>query len=194
MTDDILVIELMQAVLDVINQTVTGLERDNPERLRLVEIRPRAEEFADLSLSCSVSHNDPAAPEQWNDEEQAAPGSDYNYFSGVRHLELGNNQPLNVRFTVDFTLFFQDLGLSSDRAIKAAEHIMARIHHRFLIEGQQRGRFKPMFHGDKFGHKLINANRCVKRMRMLPRGSDEETFLKGKMWLQFETLFEPVEV
>ena len=193
MTKDILVIELMQAILDIINMTMTGLKRDDPTRLRLVEMRPRAEEFADLLLSCSVTHNDISSTEQWNDEEQAAPGSDYNYFSGVRHLELGNNQPLNIRFTVDFTLFFSELGLNSDKAIRAAEEIVARIHHRFLIEGQQRGRFGQLYTGHRYGHKLVNANRCVKRMRMLPRGSDEETFLKGKMWLQFETLYEPVE-
>jgi hypothetical protein len=189
----VLVIEIMQTVLDIIHQTVTGLERDDPTRLRLVELRPRAEEFADVSLSCTISHNDPDDWDKWNDEEAAAPGSAYVYYSGKRHLETGLNQPMNLRFTVDFVLFFQDLGLTSEKAIKAAEIIMARIHHAILWEGQHRGRFGPLHRGDDFGHKVVNATRAVKRMRMLPQGSDEETFFKGKMWLQFETLYEPKE-
>jgi len=188
----VLVIETMKTILDVIHQTYTGLERDDPTRLRLVELRPRDEGFADAALSCVVSHNDPDNWDKWNDEEAAAPGSDYAYYSGKRHLETGLNQPLNIRFTVEFTLFFQDIGVASDKAVTAAETILARIHYAFLVEGQiQKGKFGPLYHGDDFGHKIVNATRCVKRMRMLPQGSDEETFFKGKMWLQFETLYEP---
>jgi len=189
----LLILDLMQTVLDIIHLTVTGLERDDPTRLRLVEMRPRDEGFADALLSCSISHNDPDNIEEWNDEEAVWPGNDYN--NTRRYLEIGGlNQYFNLRFTVDFVLFFQELGLTSDAATRAAEMIMARIHHQMLIEGQKRkGRFAPFFRADDFGQMLVNATRSVKRMRMLPQGSDEETFFKGKMWLQFETIYEPVE-
>ena len=187
-----LAVMIMETLLKVVQITVDDLADDDPSRLRLVELKPRAEEFADLGLSCSISHNDSDDQEQWNDEEAAAPGSQYAYYSGKRHLELGLNQPWNMRFTIDFQLFYQELGIDTIEALAAAELMIARIHHAFALLGESRNNiFGPLYKGDYTGNKLIDATRSVKRSRVITQGSDEETFLKAKMWLQFTTLLEP---
>ena len=180
----------METVLQVINGLMDNKDDSDPTRLRLVELRPKAEEFADLILSCSISHNDPDNPNDWNDEE-IPPLMGDNYQPGRLFLELGQNQAWNLRFTVDFTLFYQDLGVSSKVAIQSSEAMLAEISHALFMAGITReGAFRPLFGADQYGLRVINASRCVKRIRILPQGSDEETFFKAKLWLQFEALRE----
>lgn len=187
----VLALQIMETVLSVINDLMKDKEDSDPTRLRLVELRPKAEEFADLILSCSISHNDPENPGDWNDEELPPLMGD-NYQPGRVFLELGQNQAWNLRFTIDFTLFYQDLGVSSKVAVTSTETMIAEIGHALFVAGSiPRGRFRPLFGADDYGMRLTNASRCVKRVRILPQGSDEETFFKAKMWLQFEALREP---
>lgn len=186
----ILPLEIMQTVLVIVQGLMADKSDADPTRLRLIELRPKAEEFADLILSCSISHNDPENPSDWNDEE-IPPLMGDNYQTGRTYLELGLNQPWNLRFTIEFVLFYQDLGVSSKVAIKSAEQIIAEIGLALYQAGISReGAFRPLFGSDSYGMRLTSASRCVKRVRILPQGSDEETFFKCKMWLQFEALRE----
>ncbi|MCP4709971.1 MAG: hypothetical protein GY869_15210 [Planctomycetes bacterium] len=192
-------VELMYAILDIINQTLTGLERDDPTLLRLVEIRPRSEEFADVVLSCSVSPNDPDDPGGWLNEEAAWPGNVYNPDASRSPIEMTSGQWVNFRYTVDFTLFYQDFEtpLSPEEAMVASQTILTRIHSAIIVDGEAqagKSRFAELHRGDPWGNKLVWANKAVKKSNMLPRGSAEEAFYKGKMWLQFGVYMEPEEI
>jgi hypothetical protein len=185
---------IIEALLQIIRATHPGTLNepvDEHSQLDLVEIRPKSEGFADVPLSCSISPNDPADSEGWVDEENIAQSSfRYNPWSGSAFKEMGSGQFFNIRFIVDFTLFFQEMGLSRDEAMQAANLILARIHRAIQLAGSER---KGALIGlrDSFGTHLINPNNAVKKRRMLPRGSDEETFYKGKLWLQFDVWMEP---
>ncbi len=186
---------LIQILLNIIHQESTGLDRDDPTRLRLIEVQPRSEEFADLILSCSISPNDPDNPDDWLDEEIVSPGNKYNIQGSKSYLEIGGSgQFFNLRFTASFTLFFQDLGIDPDVALESSRLIMARIHRAVLREGSsRRGAFSSAYRTDDFGVRLTNASRAVKKRVMLPRGSSDEAFYKGKMYFQFEVLLDPEE-
>jgi hypothetical protein len=189
-----LAVQIIRVLLDIIHETHTGLEREDRSRLELIEIRPRSEEFADVPLSCSISPNDPADPIFWVDEEPVPPGQKYNTYPVAAAQEMGLGQYFNLRYTIDFTLFFQDLNVSRDEALIASQKILSRIHRAIIEEGAKRGgKLAALRRGDEFGHKLVRATNAVKRRLMLPRGAKEETFYKGKLWLQFETYFEPDE-
>ena len=193
MAEIILRVELMRAVLDIINETYVDLPRDDRTRLSLVQIRPRSGEFSKVALSCSVAPNDPSNPENWYDEEIASPGKQYNLYQGARYLEMGLNQYYNLRFTVDFNFFFMRQGISKEESLESAEIVFARIHQALLLAGEdQAGRFSSLYHSDSFGMKLARggAARCLKRKELRPGGSVKKPLYKGRMWLQFESLLE----
>lgn len=188
---NILHVNLMHAVLNIINETYTGLPAEDPSRLELVEIRPRSGDFSKVTLSCSIAPNDPADPTNWIDEELAWPGNLFN--NGVRQIEMGGGQYFNKRYTVDFNFFFMREGIGREQSIEIAELIFARIHSALVAAGRnQGGEFETLFIQDDLGFSLARtgAARSVKRMQLRPGGSSKKTLYKGKMWLQFETYIE----
>ena len=107
-------------------------------------------------------------------------------------METGLDQYYNLRFTIDFTMFLLDIGVKGDEAYEITETILERLHFAILNEGSRRGgAFSKLFTTDEFGHKLINANRAVKKRHARPGGSAKKTLYKARMWLQFEAYIEP---
>lgn len=189
---NLLSINLMYVILDIVNQTYTGLPLEDDSRLDLVEIRPRSEEFADVPLSVSISPNDPADSTGWMHTEITSPGAEYNKYEGTKFVELGLGQPWNYRYTVDFTFFFQERGFSREKALEVAMLILARIHQAVILEGENgRGKIAQLRRGDDLGFHLVRGSNAVKRYYVVPRGSRDETLYRGKMWLQFEAYLEP---
>ncbi len=184
---------LMEAILDIIHNSYTGQPAQPADlaQLELIEIRPRSEGFADVPLSCSVSPGDPADSDGWVDEEMQSPGSKFNAYGGRQMIETGLGQPFNLRFTVDFTLFFQEIGLTRKQSLVVSQTIISRIHKDIILAGSTRNGRLANIRRDDFGTSMMRSQNAVKRRRMLPRGSEEETFYKGKMWLQFEVYMEP---
>lgn len=184
-------INLMQTVVDLINASQKGLKKTDPTRLRLVEIAPRSEDFADMALSCYVCPNDPEDPDGWPDEEITEPGKRYNAYSDKSMLELGGGHYFNLRFTIFFTLFYNDLGVSRKTAFEASRQILDRIQRAIFEAGlEPGGAFGKLQRADDYGCHLVRAMNAVKKRRLIPAGSDAETFYKGKMWLQFEAYME----
>lgn len=184
-------INLMQAVVDIINEQQKNLPKKDPTQLRLVEIAPRSEEFADSGLSCYICPNDPDDPDGWADEEVTAPGRAYNAYSDRSMLELSGGHYFNLRFTIFFTLFYNDLGITRQKAFEASRVMLDRIQRAIFEAGlKPDGPFARLFRGDDYGCHLIRAMNAVKKRRLIPAGSDAETFYKGKMWLQFEVYME----
>ena len=188
-----IIVTIMGVLVALIESTVTDLPPEDISKLRLIEIRPKSEEFADMKLSCSIQHTGLMA-DNWDDVEIASPGRAYNLYSGSPYIDNGGNQFFNLRFTVDFTLFFQELRSQVDRdqATISTELMLARIHHRIQNEGWAggKGMFAPCYQYDSFKSRIINANRAVKKKHISPRGSKHETFYKAKMYLQFEAEYE----
>jgi len=81
-------INLMQTLVEIIQEQQKGLAKKDPTRLRLIEIGPKSEDFADSGLSCYIVPNDPDDPDGWCDEEITAPGRQYNAYSDKSMLEL----------------------------------------------------------------------------------------------------------
>lgn len=184
-------IKLMQAVVDIINEQQAGLPKNDPTRLRLVEIGPKSEEFADSGLSCYVCPNDPDDPDGWTDDEITEPGRNYNAHSNKTMLELSGGHYINLRFTIFFTLFYNDLGVSRQVAFESSRVMFDRIHRAIFEAGlKPDGVFRPLYRSDDFGCHLVRAMNAVKKRRLIPAGSDQETFYRGKMWLQFEVYME----
>jgi hypothetical protein len=184
-------INLMQAVVDIINEQQQGLAKSDPTRLRLVEIAPRSESFADAALSCYVCPNDPDDPDGWVDEEITEPGRKYNAYSDQSMLELSGGHYFNLRFTIFFTLFYNDLGISRKKAFEASRVMFDRIQRAIFEAGlKPGGQFAQLFRGDDYGCHLVRAMNAVKKRRLIPAGAEEDTFYKGKMWLQFEAYME----
>jgi hypothetical protein len=88
---------------------------------------------------------------------------------------------------VDFTLFFQEIGIDRDRALEISQRILMGIHKAIIKESdRQGGKLARLRRADEFGFKLIRGSNAVKKYYMLPRGSRDEVLYRGKMWLQFE--------
>jgi hypothetical protein len=184
-------INLMQTVVDIIGAQQKGLAKNDPTRLRLVEIGPRSEEFADAALSCFICPNDPDNPDGWADEEITAPGREYNAYSDKSMLEMGGGHYFNLRFTVFFTLFYNDLGVTRQKAFESSRIMLDRIGRAIFEAGlEPEGVFGKLRRGDDYGCHLVRAMNAVKKRRLIPSGSEGETFYKGKMWLQFEVYME----
>lgn len=184
-------INLMQTVVDIINEQQKGLKKTDPTRLRLVEIGPKSEEFADSGLSCYVVPNDPDDPDGWCDEEITAPGRQYNAYSEKTMLELGGGHYFNLRFTIFFTLFYNDLGISRQKAFEASRIMLDRIQRAIFEAGLvPNGPFGKLQRSDDHGCHLVRSMNAVKKRRLIPSGSEDETFYRGKMWLQFEAYME----
>jgi len=184
-------ISLMQTLVDIINQQQKGLDKNDPTRLRLVEIAPRSEEFADSALSCYICPNDPDDPDGWTDEEITAPGRAYNAYPSESMLELGGGHYLNLRFTIFFTLFYNDLGVTRKKAFAASRVMLDRIQRAIFEAGLEPGGvFGKLRRADDYGCHLVRAMNAVKKRRLIPAGSEDESFYRGKMWLQFEVYME----
>jgi hypothetical protein len=184
-------INLMQTVVDIINEQQKELSKKDPTRLRLVEIGPKSEDFADSGLSCYICPNDPDDPDGWADEEITAPGRAYNAYSDKSMLELSGGHYFNLRFTIFFTLFYNDLGISRKKAFESSRVMLDRIQRAIFEAGlKPNGPFGKLQRGDDSGFHLIRAMNAVKKRRLIPSGSEDETFYRGKMWLQFEAYME----
>jgi hypothetical protein len=184
-------INLMQTIVDIINEQQKGLPKNDPSRLRLVEIAPRSENFADAALSCYVCPNDPDDPDGWADEEITEPGKKYNAYSDKSMLEMSGGHYFNLRFTIFFTLFYNELGISRKKAFEASRVMLDRIQRAIFDAGlKPDGAFGKLRRGDEYGCHLVRAMNAVKKRRLIPAGSEEESFYKGKMWLQFEVYME----
>lgn len=187
-------IRIMQALVQIIQDQQANLEPNDPSRLRLVEIGPKSEDFADLALTCLICPNDPDDPDGWCDEEITEPGRNFNAYSDKRLVELSGGQNYNLRFTIFFTLFYNELGIDRQTAFEASRTMFSRIHRAIfeagLYHGDGRGYFGPLRRSDDYGCHLVRAMNAVKRRRLTPAGSSEESFYRGKMWLQFEAYME----
>lgn len=184
-------INLMRTVVEIINKQQANLPKSDPTRLRLVEIGPRSEDFADSGLSCYICPNDPDDPDGWADEEITAPGRQYNAYSDKSMLELGGGHYFNLRFTIFFTLFYNDLGVSRKTAFESSRVMLDRIQRAIFEAGlQPNGPFGKFQRGDDTKVHLVRSMNAVKKRRLIPSGSADETFYKGKMWLQFEAYME----
>ena len=175
---------IMEAVLELIKAEMRELQTDDPARLRLIEFRPRSEDFADVYLSCSITPNDPDDPGDWEDQEitrypskQGVYEQDY----GRNFNEMGGGQGFDYRFSLSFRLFYNELGIPREEAISSARIIMARIKTAIM-----RDRVHLAGLRDDFGAKLVRWDKGVKVMETTPAGSAEETFVNAKMKLSFE--------
>lgn len=180
---------IMSSTLDIINRDLVGLPRGDSTLLRLVEFRPRSESFADVVLSCSISPNDPDNPNSWK-HEQIVKWPPQQGFSqseaGQNFNEIGGGVGYFHRFTVDFQLFYNEIGASRDRAIESAWIILARIQSAIVKDRS----VYPKIGVDDFGRKLVRWDKAVTGLEVLPKGSSEEVFIQAKMWLQFEAYHE----
>jgi hypothetical protein len=183
---------LMRTIVEIIESQQAGLPKKDPTRLRLVEIAPRSEEFADSGLSCYICPNDPDNPDGWTDEEITEPGKKYNATSSATMIESGGGQFYNLRFTIFFTLFFNDLGgINRQKAFESSRTILDRIHRAIFEAGLvSGGPFGQLRHKDDYKCHLHSFANAVKKRRLIPAGSDTDTFYRGKMWLQFEVYME----
>jgi hypothetical protein len=183
---------LMRTLVEIINQQQAGLEKKDPTRLRLIEIAPRSEEFADSGLSCYICPNDPDEPDGWTDEEITEPGKKYNTTSAANVIESGGGQFYNLRFTIFFTLFYNDLGgVDRQKAFESSRIMLDRVHRAIFEAGLVTGGpFGQLQHKDDSKFHLHSFNNAVKKRRLIPAGSDTEPFYRGKMWLQFEVYME----
>lgn len=182
--------EIMKVIKRILEEAQAGLPSDDPTRLRLIEIAPRSESFSDSVLSCYIAPNDPEDPDKWADEEITEPGKEYNSYTAKNITELGGGQYYNIRFTVHFYLAYNDLGLSRQTAYESSRVILNRSHHALMTQGMANGAFMQLQRGDINNTHMVRASRCVKKRRLIPSGSEEDTFLRGKMWLQFEVYME----
>lgn len=188
---NVLSTNIIYALLDIIHETHAGLPRDDKSRLELVEIRPRSGTFSKVKLSCSIAPNDPADPSYWLDEEASWPGDAYNAYPTRDFIEMGLNQRFNMRFSIDFTMFFMNARVGRDEALRTAQLIFARLHQAILAAGERRGgKFGPLYRADDYGFSLVRGNNAVKKRQLRPGGSDKKPLYKGRMWLQFECLIE----
>jgi hypothetical protein len=185
---NLLAINLMYVVMDIIHETYTGLPASDHSKLNLLQLRPRSEAFADVPLSASIAPNDVANSRDWRNEEMTWPGSKYNTNSSKDLVEVGGlGGYYNFRYTVDFTLFFQELGLTPDEGLVAAMSIIMRIIHAIMVESErQGGKLAKLRKADDLGFSLFRSSNAVKAWHMIPRGSDQEVLYRGKAWLQFE--------
>lgn len=176
---------IMQATLDLIRQVQQNLEQDDPTRLRLIEPRPRSEEFADVYLSCSISSNDPDDPGAWVSEQilrwPTQQGLNSPEDSGRNFNELGGGVGYNLRFVLDFQFFYNELGTPRDVALQAASIILTRIQAAIVRDRSVYRKIK-----DDFGNRMVRWDKAVVKRELRPAGSNEETFLKGKLWLEFQ--------
>lgn len=188
----------MRIILDIVHEDFTGDPREDRNKLELVEIRPRTGSFSRVSLSASISPNDPAKPDEWHDEEasRSSGSGDYNEYNFTDYKETGLGQFMNLRFTVDFNMNFTKFDFTEGRekraeALEIAKTIFARIHYNLLLAGEHLGgKFTPLYQADDFGFRMIRSGNCIKRRVLRPGGSDRQPIFKGKMWLQFETYLE----
>jgi|GEM_PF-3343059 len=195
----ILDLEIMNIVLDIVHEDFTGDAREDRTKLELVEIRPRDGQFSRVSLSASISPNDPAKPDEWHDEEasRSSGSGDYNEYNFTDYKESGLGQFFNLRFSVDFNMNFTkfDFSPGADKrteALEIAKTVFVRTHRAMLDAGERhQGKFRPLYAADEFGFRLVRAGNCVKHRVLRPGGSDRQPIFKGKMWLQFETYLEP---
>ncbi|MBE7473127.1 MAG: hypothetical protein HS114_28690 [Anaerolineales bacterium] len=184
-------INLMQTVVEIINEQQKGLKKNDPTRLRLVEIGPKSEDFADSGLSCYICPNDPDDPDGWADEEITEPGRQFNTTSNKSMLELGGGHYFNLRFTIFFTLFYNELGINRKVAFESSRIMLDRIQRAIFEAGLvPNGPFGKLQRADDFGCHLVRSMNAVKKRRLTPAGSEGETFYRGKMWLQFEAYME----
>lgn len=185
-------VNLVDALLAILKASCqTGLKLTDPTRLNLIEIGPRSEEFADAGLSCFICPNDPEDPDGWADEEITEPGKKYNTTASTTMIESGGGQFFNLRFTIIFVLFYNELGISRQEAFVASRVMLDRIQRAIFDAGLSEGEtFGKLFRGDKSKFHLFHASRAVKKRRLTPSGSETETFYRGKMWLQFEAYME----
>jgi hypothetical protein len=175
---------IMEGILKLITAEMSELEADDPARLRLVEFRPRSEDFADQLLSCSIAPNDPDDPGGWEDTEitrypskQGVYEQDY----GRNFNEMGGGQGFDYRFSIGFRLFYNEMDINRETALASARIILARIktaimHDRIHLAGLR----------DDFGSQIVRWDKGVKTMETTPAGSAEETFVNMKMKLSFE--------
>jgi hypothetical protein len=97
----------------------------------------------------------------------------------------------NLRFTIFFTLFYNELGISRNKSFEASRMMLDRIQRAIFDAGlNPDGAFGKLRRGDDYGCHLVRAMNAVKKRRLIPAGSEEESFYKGKMWLQFEVYME----
>jgi hypothetical protein len=176
---------IMNATLDIIKQVQSTLEPEDLTRLRLIEMRPRSEEFADVYLSCSIAPNDPDDPAGWVDEQiirwPQQQGVNSPEDAGRNFNEIGGGVGYHYRFTVDFQLFYNELGTPRDQALRSGLVILTRIQTAIV---RDRAIYRKL--RDDFGHKVVRWDKAVVKRELRPAGSNEETFLKGKMWLEFQ--------
>jgi hypothetical protein len=106
-------------------------------------------------------------------------------------VELGGGHYINLRFTVFFTLFYNELGFSRKVAFESSRIMLDRIHRAIFEAGLMPGGvFGDLQRSDDFGCHLVRAMNAVKKRRLVPAGSEGEPFYRGKMWLQFEAYME----
>jgi len=187
---------IMQRLLRIINADLTGLDDSDPTKLRLVEIRPRSEEFADMVLSCSIATNDPDSPGGWEDVEitkypqrQNAWGDNF----GRNFNEIGGGQGFERRFTLFFNLYYSEMDVSRDDAARASRIIMSRIQKALVSNHAAPAELRIAGLRDDFGNLVISTDKAVKSMETTPAGSSEEVSIRGKMRLSFPTYNEPME-
>lgn len=186
----------MQRLIRIISNDVAGLDDTDPTKLRLVELRPKSEEFADMILSCSIATNDPDNQGAWEDVEitkypqrQNAWGDNF----GRNFNEMGGGQGFERRFTLFFNLYYSELDVTRDEAIVASRIIMSRIQKAIVSNHNADPDLRIAGLRDDFGNLVISTDKAVKTMETIPAGSSEEVSIRGKMHLSFPVYNEPME-
>lgn len=179
---------IMQRVQDFINDIFKDDDPKSPAKPRWIEKRPRNEDFADKALSIWISTGDPENPGSWQNEAVVAwpvqKGAMTPEYSGRNFNEIGGGQGFYHRFTIGFFLLYTEIGKKREVALTAGNTMINRVHSAFVnIPFSQK-----YFMGLKDDYRAIISHgwdKAVRKIEMTPSGSEEDTIMRGKIWLEF---------
>jgi len=184
---------IMQAILNIINLEMTGLENNDPTKLRLVEIVPKSENFDKYKLTCTISPNDPSDPGAWKSEEVTKwPKQQSQYVNdyGRNFNEISGGQGYTLAFTVNLDLYYQRMGLTNEQVMEATMIILAKIRTAILNDAWRHKQLTGL--KDDFGGSVVSSDKAVKDFEVTPRGGKSSAFTRAKMRLAIEVYYEPI--